>query len=126
MPEFAKLPQKRSKRSDGDALSNHLRDQVVAPVRNEMGEIIMDQSVDSEERKLSADLDDLVELPPADSDESSDQQARRNNIFARQNEFEEQHRQYLSPKNTSKHGHEDDYEEEDEQSQQEDEKEDVQ
>lgn len=40
--EHIKLPQKRSKRSDDDCLSTHLRDQVVAPVRNEMGEIIMD------------------------------------------------------------------------------------
>lgn len=50
VPELVKLPQKRSKRSDGDCLSSHLRDEVVAaPVRNEMGDIIMDQSVTSQQ-----------------------------------------------------------------------------
>ena len=49
VPELIKLPQKRSKRSDGDYLSSHLRDQVVAPVRNEMGDIIMDQSATSQQ-----------------------------------------------------------------------------
>lgn len=52
-----------------------------------------------------------MQQPALDSDESSEKQARRNNIFARQNEFEAQNKQYMSPKNLAKHHDDDDYEE---------------